>query len=587
MRLVLPILLLLSTSALAEGKVRVSVESNRVAVDVPFAVNVEAEGRQVGNVILPDRPRGLKFNPRPVRHATQMVIAGNRASMKVQRTYMATATRTGRVTVPPIGVEIDGQTVFSEPLELTVTPAAPPRPPVPAETDRHEPGEGLRLEDAVFATSEVDHSEVFQQEPVRLTLSIWQLDDPAVDVEPHGPEINAPDTQGFYAVPRVPAFFARDTERRDGNVYRVVRFCQILYPTRVGELTVGEWRWEGSVRFLTRFGIQYRDLRLQSPPIVVKVKPLPQPCPQDFRGAVGRFDVRGDLTEKQVPLGMPTRLILRVTGQGNPDAIGEPVMPALEGVRIEDPVSQDTPINDPQSISVERSFIYELTPLQPGTLRIPAIPYTYFDVARKDYVTAQVGPFELEVTPSRENTQRVVVDASTAAEGRTAGPEADLAAIVFDPGTLWPRRGAGVGLAVAVASPPLAFLVLSLVMARRRRFQQDIRYARSYHARAQALRRLESAGLEFTEALYRALAGYVADKFGVPGAGLTSADVARLLEANGVGADLREGYLNVLRACERARYGGAELGVEERNALIHAAQSHIDRLENELGGSSW
>ncbi|MDX9973526.1 MAG: BatD family protein [FCB group bacterium] len=576
MRAAFLLLLALSQVAMA-AEVTTSVDSNQVALGVPFLVTLHAEGTAVGEVKLPQDLKGVEISRQPIRSFTNYSFGSGAASASVEYGFRATATETGRITIPPFGVKIDGQMVFSKPIELTVTPAAmqvaPPR------GDRRPPErQEINLEDAVFVTSEVDKAEVVEQEPMKLTLSLWQLDNEALDVDPYR-DIPPPTTEGFYATPRMPQYVAESEETRDGRQYRVRRFQQILYPTQAGELTIGEWNWKGAVRFWGRSGTQYRDIILRAAPVKVRVLPLPQPRPADFRGAVGRYRVEGDVTESQVAQEMPTKLVVRIIGEGNPAAIGEPVLPEIPGTHVSDPERVDVPISDPHGISVEKDFVYTVTPTRPGRLHIPEITYTFFDIGARQYSTQRVGPFDIEVRASGETGRRVVVDAATPQDA----PSEEMAPLDLNPGTLATEPPWGLVAAVTGIVPPLAYGALALFMARRRRFQHDVRYARSYHARSRALRRLDAVGTisEPSDELFRALAGYVADKCAVTESGMTSADVARLLEANGVSDELRDGYLKILRACERVRYGGSELSGTEQDALAHAAHANVDALEAE------
>jgi hypothetical protein len=564
------------------AEVTASVDSKEVAVGVPFMIGVRAEGTSLGSVKLPENVKGLQISPEPVRKYSNFSLRPGSVSGSVEYGFMATASEPGRVTVPPIGVMVNGKMAFSNPIELTVTPGAPQI--APPRGPRHSPErEEVSLEDAVFVRSEVDKPEVFEQEPVRLTLSLWYIDNDALDVESYERALKWPATEGFYATPRQPSLSPDNTGEFDGRRYRVLRFRQTLYPARAGDLTVGEWGWYGNVRFLTRMGLQGRDLTLQTKPVTVRVKPLPQPRPADFHGAVGHFEVRADLSETRVAQGMPTKLIVRVMGEGNPDAIGDPVLPAIAGAHVNEPERQDVPIQDPQGISVEKSFVYTLTPTQAGTLHIPELTYTYFDTVDKAYSTKKLGPFDVEVVPSGESARRVVVDASSPGAAESTPEPGELAPLVLDPGQLEQDRSWGAVAAVMGLVPPLAYAALAVVMARRRRFQTDVRYARSYRARTRALRRLDTAPKagEPSDELFHALTGFVADKCTVSEAGMTSADVSRLLEANAVPDEVREGYLKILKACERARYGASELSSEELEALIHAAHANVDALDSE------
>jgi hypothetical protein len=83
--------------------------------------------------------------------------------------------------------------------------------------------------------------------------------------------------------------------------------------------------------------------------------------------------------------------------------------------------------------------------------------------------------------------------------------------------------------------------------------------------------------------LFHALTGYLADRFNVSEAGMTSSDARRLLESRINDAELIDGVVKVLRTCERSRYGGGELGVEEVQALFRGAESILERLEAGFG----
>ena len=84
---------------------------------------------------------------------------------------------------------------------------------------------------------------------------------------------------------------------------------------------------------------------------------------------------------------------------------------------------------------------------------------------------------------------------------------------------------------------------------------------------------------EPAEELYRAVSGFVADKFNASDAGITSSDMRALLESRNAAPDLTESIVKILRACERARYAGVKLSSDEIEALTHAATAALDTLE--------
>jgi hypothetical protein len=143
------------------------------------------------------------------------------------------------------------------------------------------------------------------------------------------------------------------------------------------------------------------------------------------------------------------------------------------------------------------------------------------------------------------------------------------------------------------AAAPLAFLLpivlyagLTVYASRRRRFTQDTGYARAYHAKSVAAKRLEhlNSSEDPSEALCGILTDCVRDLFDVEAAGLTSADVEQILREKGVAAENRDNLLTILRRCERARYASQELSREEQSALIHGAEAAVAQLDEAVKG---
>ncbi len=573
--------------AAADGPtVTVLSDADEVEVGQPFTLRIRAEGRTVGEVRIPTELDGLTIDPRPRRNFASMVLSSSGGMTTVlERDYSARALRPGTHTLPPLEIEVDGAFQKTEAIAITaVARGEGARADAPVARP-HPPENVLRLEDVAYVETRVDKREAYEGEPILLTLELGRLDRQQVDIQGIDRGLMPPTTEGFYAIPRLPVPSRTDEAKtRNGHRYRVTQYHQILFPTESGRLTVGAWDWYGTARIIAApYGIRYEDLALSAPAIEIRVKPLPHPKPEGFRGAVGRFTLHGEVSPRQVDQGMAVKLLIRVIGEGNPDAIGEPVIPAVDGAQVGEPAKEVSRINDRDGLVFEKSFNYPLAATEAGDLHIPPVTFTYFDPAAEEYRTESVGPFEVEVLPTEEPSERVIVDADTPYGGMSEEDEV-LRAMVTDPGVLRPMRGTVWTWGLLYGSPPLAYALLTVAARRHRRFANDEGYARSQRARGRGRRRLDAApqAPEPAEALYHALTGYLADKCGVPEAGLTSYDAGRLLEARAVEPGLAEGYLRILRACERARFGGGPLSAEEVDAMTHAAYILFDRLERDL-----
>jgi hypothetical protein len=82
-----------------------------------------------------------------------------------------------------------------------------------------------------------------------------------------------------------------------------------------------------------------------------------------------------------------------------------------------------------------------------------------------------------------------------------------------------------------------------------------------------------------SDALYRAINGYLADKFDLPESGMTSADARDLLEGRAIHHDAAENLVEILRLCERGRYAREALPRERVEALVEQAQASMDDFD--------
>ncbi len=582
--------LLVCTAAIAEVTARL--DSTSVRVGAPFLLFIDARGGEVGEPQLP-QVDGLTFDPTPRRRSDSFSFStgSGRTTIK-QRGYVGRAERAGTFQIPPIAVEIDGAMQTSSALTLTASgasdvPAPPPRQPGPPPP----PGQMKEptFDDLVFLQSKVNKDSVYAGEQLTLDLELWVLDMMGTAVEELPVEGNPwPSTQGFYAVPQQPQRVGEGPRPKDGLNYNVISFRQTLFPTTSGDLEIGPWRWNGMGRARTSIGYQRRDFALTTPALHIHVKPLP-PQPAGFSGAVGLFDVDASLSSTNLVQGVPVQFTVRVRGEGNPDAIGDPELPKAQGLSISEPDRKVTPSSDPSSTVVEKNFVYSLTASQAGVITLPAFNYIYFDPEVGDYVQKTFGPYTLNVSAAADEQLHVIeaaplpraADNEVTVLGKDIQPNADTLGVLrpVDSGTA--RR------AVTWSMPPIAYLAFALYARRRQRFEQDAGFVRAHRARSQGRKRIEAArdAEEPADALFRATTGFVADLLNVPEGGITSGDVERLLRERGIESETAALFRRVLRECERARYAAADLSAAEVEALIEAAQDAAAALEAQRKGA--
>lgn len=574
---------------IASADVTVWVQPDVVRQGEPFQIIVEARGGRVSEPQLPEIP-DLAVNGRPnITEDRWSLNALTQEHAKV-RGYRAYAKRSGVIEIPPVSVDIDGNKERSKAVQLTVLE------PGEARTDPQEdtvvwgaqsaPAQGagdLSWDDLLLAYAEADKTTVYVQEPILLTMKRLEIIHPRVQVRVV--EQVEPGAQGFYVIPveRQAISMRPEMVNLDGFSYRVTEEMRILYPTAPGELTIGPWVCRGLAR--RRDGLRFIDNELEasSKPIRIQARPLPPP-PRAFSGAVGQFEIDAALESSQTVQGVPVKLAVRIMGKGNPHAIGQPPFPSLEGASVTEPDTATVAIPNPNAPAFEKSFTYRITPVRPGEVSVPTFEFVYFDPELGNYVTKRLGPFVLSAAPASETSQRFVDYSGVQLQEQNGVSVVghDIHPIVTTVGPLGPDTLPPLAAPVAIVAPALAYAGFAAALARRRRFAQDSGFARAYQARNKARKKLKEAhaSKDPAQEVCHALIGFVADKFDVPQAGLTAADVEQLLSGAGVDSDLAANTLEILRKCERARYASAAVSPDEAGALAQGGFAVVDQLES-------
>jgi hypothetical protein len=314
------------------------------------------------------------------------------------------------------------------------------------------------LDKAVLVISSADRSEVFLGEAMTLTLEYWEMKVRGLTVQPYyrGGNVTLPDMEGFFAGPLETE---HDDAARDGALYSVTRYRQRLYPAVAGDLEIGPWRWQGSLRGYTAGGAQTQSVDLSTEAISVKVLPLPEP-PSTFRGAVGEFEVSMALSATEMTQGTPASLTVSISGSGNPGTLEAPLLPPSEWYSADDPVEDGEPVPDPATGQFTKQFTYRLMPIEAGSFHFPAISLTYFSPAQRQYVSARTEPSPVRIAASGPAESLVVVGG-----GGASGPplmEDGKLALVADVPVFEVRRERAGLWGALIALPPLGWLVVAL-----------------------------------------------------------------------------------------------------------------------------
>lgn len=521
----------------------------------------------------------LLYGPSTSRQSSYQMINGKTTqSSSITFTYVFLAQKEGEFKLPVASVDVTGKTIRSTPATITVLPASGGNGGSSGsrgQQGRQGQSHGShRSSDAIsdkdmFITATASKTKVFEQEAVVLTYKLYTL----VNIRQLAGEM--PELDGFHCQElNNKAQLSLKYEHYNGRNYGTAIWRQyVLFPQKSGKLTIPSISFDAEVEvtnasadpFDLFFGggslTQMIRKTVHTPAIELDVAALPTPQPDNFSGAVGRFTMEGTLSPEQLNANDAATLKLVVSGQGNMKLMKAPTLDAPKDFEVYTPKETDKTTNTAAGAKGSVTFDYVMVPRHGGTYTIPAVEFVYFNPETKKYVTLHTDPFTLSVAKSK-----------TTSSGSSVTEKEDVRILSSDIHFIKSGRADirdSVDDFFATSAYVLWYLVLAVafiaifIMFRRyARANADLVRKRGRRAGKEATKRLKQARKllknheagAFYEETLRALLGYAGDKLNIPMTDLAKENVREALVARGVDEALIQQYIDVLEACEFARF---------------------------------
>jgi hypothetical protein len=320
-----------------------------------------------------------------------------------------------------------------------------------------------------------------------------------------------------------------------------------------------------------------KNVTLKTDATPVTVQPLPvDGRPANFSGAVGQFQVAGELTPAAGAVGDPLTFKLTITGRGNLSRVSADALQDSAQWRVYRADSKVT-ADDDSGVQGFKTFSQPVVPLQAGQLELPGLSFSYFDPEAERYVTRETPSLKVRVTPGAGSTQAAaalqagpLTSTAQTADGDALAPDASVTGghtATLESPVLQPWF---IGSAVA----PLVLMLCAVTLIRRHQLRSGdaalvLHAARlaavsiNLESMAAALNRGDSPA--FFTAARHALQEKLAD-MGPSSAGQLPAEDAAEIQA-------------ILVMAEKAIYGGESPGAELLRAWQHRVLTQMDRLE--------
>jgi len=580
-------LLLIGAFALpasAQSPVTAEVDRTQLSTDETLQLKVSIDS-SAGQPSRPELPTLDGFELLGRSSGTQISIINGNMRMQATYSYTLHPTQTGQLVINPLSVQIDGQMFSTQPIAIEVSqgsggvpsnPGNPAQPMDPADAPTELVGQPF------FIEAEVDNPNPYQGEQLLYTFRFYQAENLSDQ-----PSYQGPSFTGFWSEEQ-PDAQTDYTTNVAGRTYRVTELKAVLFPTVVGELTIDAATLSLPGDFFTRGTV------LQTQPVSLNVRPLPDNAPANFHGAVGKFDIQAQADTAETEVDETVTLHVALRGQGNMNSLADPQWTeGPEWRAFDSKATVNTEFAD-GFLSGVRSYERLLVPTQVGDLVLPAIEFSYFNPETESYETASsesilinvIGDVAANVTAGAQNggTKEMVNTAATISaipELRPNKPASELG------------KSSGAPLTENSAYWLLWIVPLFLFVGHFgwQRYQQqrldmvDVRRSQGAAKKAkQALRAArKQQPAEANEAAGRILTSYLEERLNQRVAGQTQTRLVTMLTERGVDPALAERVQICLMLSEMGRFAPAQIGIHSTDGdLLSETEQIIDELDKEL-----
>lgn len=548
---------------------------------VTLTVTVTGEN----NIGAPDFPTlsGLQITGRKI--TSQQTFRNGRVTAEFKFIIEMQPRHTGAIEIGSVSVPIGGDTYETNPITLNVTQGVPPTPlPMPAQPLRPansflrpqgQPNQGDpsfqtgAADGTYFIESEVDNDNPYLGEQITYTSKFYSADPYFIR-----PIHRTPDFVGFWNPDRPDR--REYPETIEGNGYRVVESTEILFPTIAGNITI-----EPGTVGVPGGAFSSSFTEYASPPIELRVRPLPSNEPPSFTGAVGQYEIEASLDSNDLVFGDSLTLTVEISGQGNFDTLPDPIWQDVPGWRaFENDSSHRTSVQD-GTINGSKTFERVLIPDSPGDFELPPIEYSYFDPELDEYVTVSSDAFAIKVALDPNTV--AAPDLSGAVDGSVT--VADIRHIKPAPGGIGtPSSPTHVNpLIWGLGTLPIIALAILVVWRWALARRQALLIANApIRARREALSRLTNLdpSASGADAATAALHGYLSVVLAQPSSSLQTSELKLRLQERGVSADTILRLDALIRDLDQLRFAPPKM--VDGSAGSKAVADVVHRIEREI-----
>ena len=342
-------------------------------------------------------------------------INGKRSYSKTY-TYFLSPVKKGNFKIGQASIQVGDEIYKTMALNLVVTSA------VDKPLNPNDPS--YVADKNIHLVAEVSKTNPYLNEPISIVYKLYVSPDTGVN---NWRELDAPRYADFWSKNINIKNLTVENGTYKGEPYRYVILRKtVLYPQKIGELSIEPLVLDITVQtpsnrrdFFGQIINNTVNKTVSAGKIKVQVKPLPEMGrPNNFSGAVGKFDLFVTTSKKELLLSEAFQLDLEIKGNGNFNLFAFPSINLSQSLEVYEPERSEKLTTNFKGIRGSIKDQYTIVPSSAGKYSIPRISFNYFDPNDSKYKTQTSIQNYINVKGAITNNSRIENNAEDRASNK-------------------------------------------------------------------------------------------------------------------------------------------------------------------------
>jgi hypothetical protein len=381
-KFIIAIVLIACNSLLAQVQFEAKVSKTTLGLNerlrIDFVMNVDGDNFNQPSF------EGFRIIAGPSQQVSQSWVNG-KSSFEKTYSYYLLPTQKGTLIIKQAAIEYNGQVYKTAPIKINVTNAV---------QEARDPNDTqVSADDNIYLVADISKTNPYINEPITVVYKLYFSYYVGIT---NWRELNKPKFNDFWSQNIDIKQLVGEEGMFKGQKYRfVVLRKTVLYPQKSGKLVIEPLSLDIDVQLPTNrrdmFGrvvVADGNKRVSAGTKTIVVKPLPEAGkPEDFSGAVGKFDFKVTPSKTNLKNGESLDLVVSVTGNGNMKLFNLPKPVVPNSLEMYDPVHKEQVNTALSGMSGKISDSYAIIPQFKGNYPIKPMRFSYFDLGSGTYKT--------------------------------------------------------------------------------------------------------------------------------------------------------------------------------------------------------